>query len=145
MLIEGTFIGIICIIAFLLGRNLFDLDYNDPIIGRTMAFMTIGISQLAHAFNVRSEESIFKSGILGNAKLILATLMCTFLQVIVVFVEKLNTLFRTDQLNFTQWLIVLSLSILPTVVSEIEKKISKDKNQVLKAKNLNKIFLKSKN
>ena len=141
MLIEGTFIGIICIIAFLLGRNLFDLDYNDPIIGRTMAFMTIGISQLAHAFNVRSEESIFKSGILGNAKLILATLMCTFLQVIVVFVEKLNTLFRTDQLNFTQWLIVLSLSILPTVVSEIEKKISKDKNQVLKAKNLNKIFL----
>ena len=145
MLIEGTFIGIICIIAFLLGRNLFDLDYNDPIIGRTMAFMTIGISQLAHAFNVRSEESIFKSGILGNAKLILATLMCTFLQVIVVFVEKLNALFRTDQLNFTQWLIVLSLSILPTVVSEIEKKISKDKNQVLKAKNLNKIFLKSKN
>lgn len=126
MLIEGIFIGIICIIAFLLGRNLFDLDYNNPIIGRTMAFMTIGISQLAHAFNVRSEESIFKSGILGNAKLILATIMCTFLQVIVVFIEKLNILFRTDKLNLIQWLIVLSLSVLPTVVSEIEKKFSKN-------------------
>ena len=126
MLIEGIFIGIICIIAFLLGRNLFDLDYNNPIIGRTMAFMTIGISQLAHAFNVRSEESIFKSGILGNAKLILATIMCTFLQVIVVFIEKLNILFRTDKLNLVQWLIVLSLSVLPTVVSEIEKKFSKN-------------------
>ena len=145
MLIEGIFIGIICIIAFLLGRNLFDLDYNNPIIGRTMAFMTIGISQLAHAFNVRSEESIFKSGILGNAKLILATIMCTFLQVIVVFIEKLNILFRTDKLNLIQWLIVLSLSVLPTIVSEIEKKISKNKSQFLKAKNLNKIFSKLRN
>ena len=131
MLIEGIFIGLICIIAFLLGKNLFDLDYNNPIIGRTMAFMTIGISQLAHAFNVRSEESIFKSGILGNAKLILATIMCTFLQIIVVFIEKLNILFRTDKLNLIQWLIVLSLSVLPTLISEIEKKFAKNKNQNL--------------
>ena len=96
-----------------------------------MAFMTIGISQLSHAFNVRSEESIFKSGILGNAKLILATIMCTFLQIIVVFIEKLNILFRTDKLNLIQWLIVLSLSVLPTLISEIEKKFAKNKNQNL--------------
>ena len=114
-----------------MGKNLFDLDYNNPIIGRTMAFMTIGISQLSHAFNVRSEESIFKSGILGNAKLILATIMCTFLQIIVVFIEKLNILFRTDKLNLIQWLIVLSLSVLPTLISEIEKKFAKNKNQNL--------------
>lgn len=127
MLVEGTLIGIICIISFILGRSLFDINYNDPIIGRTMAFMTIGISQLLHAFNVRSDESLFKSGILGNSKLILATLLCTSLQIVVTFTESLNALFKTDKLNLLQWGIVLSLSIIPTVISEVEKAISKNK------------------
>ena len=112
IIIEGCFIGFICIISFLIGRNFFDIDYNDPIVGRTMAFMTIGLSQLAHAFNVRNKESIFKTGILGNIKLIFATLMCTVLQVIVTFVPKLNLL---------QWIIVILISLLPTLLSEIEK------------------------
>ena len=125
MLIEGCFIGLICIISFLIGRNFFDIDYNDPIVGRTMAFMTIGLSQLAHAFNVRNKQSIFKTGILGNIKLIMATIMCTILQVIVTFVPKLNSLFKTDQLNLLQWIIVLIISLLPTALSEIEKVFSK--------------------
>lgn len=126
MLIEGCFIGLICIISFLIGRNFFDIDYNDPIVGRTMAFMTIGLSQLAHAFNVRNKESIFKTGILGNIKLIIATIMCTVLQVIVTFIPKLNLLFKTDQLNLLQWIIVLIISLLPTALSEIEKAFSKE-------------------
>lgn len=134
MVVEGVFIGIICIISFLLGRNLFDMNYNDPVIGRTMAFMTIGISQLAHAFNVRSEESIFKSGIFGNLKLIIATLMCIFLQVIVTFTDQMNSLFKTDRLNFIQWAIVLSLSILPTLVSEIEKMLIRRSKNIIKSK-----------
>lgn len=130
MVIEGIFIGLICIISFLIGRNFFDMNYNDPIIGRTMAFMTIGISQLTHAFNVRSEESIFKSGIFGNLKLIIATSMCMFLQVIVTFTDKMNSLFKTDSLNLVQWIIVLFLSLLPTVVTEIEKIVLKNTKKV---------------
>lgn len=119
-LIEGIFIGIICIISFLIGR-MFDTNYNDPIVGRTMAFMTIGISQLTHAFNVRSEKSIFKSGFLGNLNLILSTIICLFIQIIVTFTESLNSLFKTDSLSLFQWIIVISLSFIPTVISEIEK------------------------
>ena len=134
VIIEGIFIGLICIIAFLIGRNLFDKDYNNPIIGRTMAFMTIGISQLSHAFNVRSEKSIFKSGIAGNFNLIIATIICLFLQVIVTFNYHLNLLFRTDNLSILQWVIVLSLSCLPTVVAEIEKKKINIKKVIYKHK-----------
>ncbi|MCL2311137.1 MAG: calcium-translocating P-type ATPase, PMCA-type [Firmicutes bacterium] len=119
--IEGFGIGIICVISFLIGRNFFDINFDDPITGRTMAFMTIGLSQLAHAFNVRSEKSIFKTGIFGNIKLIFATLMCTFLQIIVTLIPKLNELFKTEKLNILQWLIVLSLSFLPIFISEFEK------------------------
>lgn len=127
MVIEGCFIGLICIIAFLIGRNFFDRDYSDPVIGRTMSFMTIGLSQLAHAFNVRSKKSIFETGILGNLKLILATIMCTFLQIVVTFTSSLNALFKTDKLNLAQWIIVIILSFLPTVVSEIEKYVEQVK------------------
>ena len=130
MIIEGIFIGLICIISFLIGRNFFDMNYNDPIIGRTMAFMTIGISQLTHAFNVRSEESIFKSGIFGNFKLIIATSICMILQVIVTFTNKMNSLFKTDSLNLIQWSIVLLLSFLPTVVTEVEKIVMKNTKKI---------------
>ena len=134
MVIEGCFIGLICIIAFLIGRNFFDRDYSDPIIGRTMSFMTIGLSQLAHAFNVRSKKSIFETGIMGNLKLIIATIMCTFLQVIVTFTSNLNILFKTDKLNLIQWTIVIVLSFLPTVVSEIEKYVEQIKPKKTKRK-----------
>ena len=130
MIIEGIFIGLICIISFLIGRNFFDMNYNDPIIGRTMAFMTIGISQLTHAFNVRSEESIFKSGIFGNFKLIIATSICMILQVMVTFTNKMNSLFKTDSLNLIQWIIVLLLSFLPTVVTEVEKIVMKNTKKI---------------
>ena len=140
MVIEGCFIGLICVISFLIGRNFFDVDYNDPIIGRTMSFMTIGLSQLAHAFNVRSKKSIFETGILGNMKLIIATIICTFLQVVVTFSSKLNILFKTDHLNFFQWTIVAILSTLPTVLSEFEKYFDKNKSlfsKISKNKSIN--------
>ncbi|MDR1241109.1 MAG: calcium-translocating P-type ATPase, PMCA-type [Oscillospiraceae bacterium] len=121
MVIEGCFIGVIAIIAFILGIKLFDSNSLDPISGRTMAFVTLGLSQLAHVFNVRSEKSIFKTNIFGNIKLIWATFFCVFLQIIVTIVPQFNTLFKTECMNFSQWMIVLPLSLLPIAIAEIEK------------------------
>lgn len=118
--VEGSFIGAISLLAFTIGRVYFDLGY-EPIIGRTMSFAVLGLSQLVHAFNVRSEKSIFKIGIFGNIKMLYSFLLCTFLQVSVISIPFLSIIFDTKSLNFSQWTIVVLLSFSPLIISEIEK------------------------
>ena len=52
-------IGVLTLFAFNLGTRLYGLK-----IGRTMAFVTMGILELVHSLNIRSEESIFKMRII---------------------------------------------------------------------------------
>ncbi len=84
----------------------------------TMAFVTLGLIQLAHSFNVRSNtKSIFKIGLFSNRYLISAVLISAFLQVIVVILPGLNDIFKVEALNLKQWVIVMisSLIIIPAV------------------------------
>lgn len=55
IIVEGTMIGILTLFAFNLGNNLYSLE-----VGRTMAFVALGMLELVHSFNIKSEESIFK-------------------------------------------------------------------------------------
>ena len=55
ILVEGTMIGILTLFAFSLGNNLYNLE-----VARTMAFVSLGLLELFHSFNIKSEESIFK-------------------------------------------------------------------------------------
>ncbi len=118
--VEGGFIGAISILAFTIGRVFFDVG-SQLIIGRTMVFAVLGLSQIVHAFNVRSDESIFKIGFFSNIKMIYSTLLCIFLQVSVISIPILNKIFDTQRLDFKQWMIVILLSLSPLVISEIEK------------------------
>ena len=122
--LEGAFIGGISILAFTIGRVFFDKGF-DPFIGRTMAFTVLSLSQIVHSFNVRSQESIFKTGVFGNPKMILSFIACFILQISVVSIESISTVFKTAQLNDIQWIIVLLLSFSPILLVEIEKLISK--------------------
>ncbi len=54
--IEGTMIGMLTLLAFSLGNNLYGVE-----VGRTMAFVSLGMLELVHCFNIKSEESIFKA------------------------------------------------------------------------------------
>ena len=54
--IEGTMIGMLTLLAFSLGNNLYGIE-----VGRTMAFVALGMLELVHCFNIKSEESIFKA------------------------------------------------------------------------------------
>ena len=53
--IEGTMIGMLTLFAFSIGNKLYSLE-----VGRTMAFVSLGMLELVHSFNIKSEESIFK-------------------------------------------------------------------------------------
>lgn len=120
ILIEGSFIGTISLLAFSIGRVFFDLGL-EPISGRTMAFTTLGLSQIIHAFNVRSEKPLRYLGFKGNKYVIYAFILCSFLQISVVSIPKFCDLFGTERMGFFQWVIVFSLSLTPLLISEIEK------------------------
>ena len=123
IIIEGCFIGALAFLAFTIGRVFFDTS-NEPVIGRTMTFAVLSISQLVHSFNLKSEHSIFKTGILGNTKLIFAFIIGLVMQISVISIPFLAEIFKAVPLNSLQWLIVAVLSIVPLFVVEIEKRFS---------------------
>ncbi len=91
---EGIMIGMLTLIAFSIGNKYWGLD-----VGRTMAFISIGILELVHSFNIKSEKSIFKTGILENKFLIGSFILGTIVQVIVVLIPDLANIFNVVKLN----------------------------------------------
>ena len=119
--VEGCLVGALALLAYTIGRSFFDYDPAAPAIGRTMAFCVLSLSQLVHSFNMRSEHSVLKLGLLSNRKLVAACGFCAFLMVSVVLFPPLSALFQTTALTALQWLVVAALSLCPLLVVEGEK------------------------
>lgn len=119
--VEGCLVGALALLAYTLGRIYFDVDPANPIVGRTMAFTVLSLSQLVHSFNMRSEHSVLKLGLFSNEKLVAACGLCAFLMVSVVLFPPLASLFQTTALTAFQWMIVVVLSLCPLLVVEGEK------------------------
>jgi len=122
--LEGCMIGLLALLGFGIGTIYFDVP-GSHMIGRTMAFAVLSISQLVHAFNMRSEQSLFKINMLGNPYLIGAFLAGIVLQVGVIMVVPLAVVFKVAALSAVQWLIVAVLCLMPLVVVECEKRLRK--------------------
>lgn len=125
--VEGCMIGLLSIIAFGIGTVYFDTA-DSYIVGRTMAFATLSISQLVHAFNVRTEKSIFATSIFDNIYLIGAFCIGAILQISVISLPSLSNAFRVAPLHTNQWCIVFILSLMPILIVELEKKLSSFSN-----------------
>lgn len=126
IIFEGIMIGSLSLLAFVIGIRYFDgnaaLTDGTPAIGRTMAFCVLSLSQLFHSFNMRSSFSIFKIGFFTNTKLLLSFIICTFLQIAVVSIEPLPSIFKVVPLTGIQWGIVFTLSFLPIIIVEFQKR-----------------------
>ena len=122
IILEGIMLGMLTLVAFCLGNNLYGLE-----VGRTMAFISIGILELVHSFNIKSEESIFKVGITENKYLIGSFLLGIFVQIIVVIVPMLASIFKLVPLNLEQWIITGIISVLPIPIMELQKKVNEIK------------------
>ena len=109
-------IGILNLLSFTIGKSLYNLE-----VGRTMAFVSLGLLELVHSFNIRTEESIFKTGLFQNKYLIMAFLGGTFLQTMVVIIPKLAEIFKLTNLTPTQWLYTLGISLMPILLMETQK------------------------
>ena len=92
--------------------------------GETMAFATLGLIQLFHAFNVKSVyKSLFTVGAFKNKMFNIAIVVSALMLLSVLVIPGLTTVFSVTVLNLEQWLVVLAaaFSIVPFV--EIAKAI----------------------
>ena len=115
--VEGTMLGMLTLFAFSIGNKMYSLE-----VGRTMAFVCLGMLELVHSFNIKSEESIFKVGIFENKYLVGAFLLGTIMQVGVVIFSPIASIFKLVPLNNIQWIYTILISLVPIVIVEIQKK-----------------------
>ena len=117
---EGLMIGMFTIIAFSIGNKYYGLE-----VGRTMAFISLGMLELIHSFNIKSEETIFTKKLFNNKYLISAFILGAILQVGIVFIPVVADLFKLERLNLVQWGITIIISVMPIIIMEIQKKFDK--------------------
>ena len=118
IILEGTMIGVLTLVAFSIGNKYYTLE-----VARTMAFLSIGFLELIHSINVKNEKSIFEAGLFENKYLVGSFVLGIFVQAIVVVVPAFAKVFEVVPLNLTQWIITIAISILPIPVIELQKKI----------------------
>ncbi|MFR5089831.1 MAG: cation-translocating P-type ATPase [Streptococcus lutetiensis] len=100
----------------------------------TMAFATLGLIQLLHAFNVKSVyQSIFTVGAFRNRTFNWAIPVAFLLLMVTIVVPGFNQLFHVSHLSVTQWLAVIIGSLLMTVLTEIVKAVQRALGQDEKA------------
>jgi Ca2+-transporting ATPase len=91
-------------------------------LARTMAFATLSLSQLFHAFNLRhSTRSIFSLGLVSNPYLVGAFVLGFILQGAVITLPGLADFFKVATLGWGDWLIVLLFSAFALTINEIAK------------------------
>lgn len=119
IVLEGCMIGALALVAFAVGKVI----YMNTDVGRTMCFCVLSISQLFHAFNMRSRHSLLNINIFDNIYLIGALLVGIAMQWCVVEIDVLSNIFRTAVLSPGQWIIVMAMSFVPIIICETEKRI----------------------
>lgn len=119
ILLNGTLIGLLTLFAYKYGLS----HYNNSLIhAQTMAFVVLSVSQLFHAFNLRSrDKSIFRIGVLSNKYLVGSIITGLFLQAIVIMVPSISAVFKVFNLSAGDWFLLMLLSFIPVIVNEMIK------------------------
>lgn len=119
--LQGIMISAISLFVFYYGVTKYGLAE-----GRTMIFAVLGLIQLVHVFNVRSEtETVFNELFLTNKYLWGGVAFSALLQLIVILVPALHPFFKLTSLNPIEWWIIIIASLTPLVVVEIVKAIQR--------------------
>ena len=107
IVIRGCLIGICTLLSFMTGR-LYGMDLATC---RTLALITLVMSQLLHVFECRSERhSIFEIKVFSNPYLVGAVLVSISMVLAILYIPFLANVFNTIPLGLGQWAIVLFYS-----------------------------------
>lgn len=94
-------------------------QYNlDKVI--TISFLTLAYAQLFHVFNMRSLMStVINNDVVKNKYIWLALLLCVVLLLTAMWAPGINTALQLVDLSIIDWLWILGISILPTIIIQV--------------------------
>ena len=119
---QGTMVGLLTLAAYFLGEYVLSDPGETYAAANTMAFATLTLCQLFHAFDVRSEEgSLFHIGLTTNPAMNKAFLIGLGMELAVLCVPPLQAVFGTVAMSPTEWAVVLGLALTPVAVCELAK------------------------
>ena len=116
---EGIVIAICTMCAYLTGLK------GDPLTASTMAFATICLARLLHGFNCRSHQPLTKIGFFTNRSSIIAFIIGFGLLHFILFVPAMHGLFMIHTISFTQLFIIYGFALLPTIIIQARKMLTK--------------------
>lgn len=142
--IAGILIGALTLAAFYIGVKEHGFSVSEVInneskealnamtYGRTMAFIVLTVSQLFYSLTMRnSKKTIFEVGFFKNKVLILSIIVGIVLQVGLTSIPGIAQIFKVTQLSFTDWDIVIIFALIPFLVNEGIKVVTRRKNKQL--------------
>ena len=128
LLWQGLMVGGLTLAAYFLGFTRLAQPGMEGAVANTMAFATLTMCQLFHAFNVRSEErSLFAQGPLSNPAMNRAFLAGMAMQLSVLLLPPLQRVFSVAPMDARQWFWVLVLAVAPIPVCEVSKLLGRTK------------------
>jgi P-type Ca2+ transporter type 2C len=123
---QGLILTFGALFMYFIGPLLFNTHTlaHDTDIFHTCVFTTLVFSQLFHSYNFRFEDKgILRTGIFGNKFLNISIILSILLQVALIYVPFLQTVFRTASLNILHWAAVLTSSIIPVLIINLINEI----------------------
>lgn len=123
---QGLLLAAVTLLAFAIGMQWHGIAEEGLKRATTMAFMTLALTQVFHAFNARSRKrSALTSRLLTNGWLWGAVVLCLLLQIAAVYVPLLQRLLHTVPPTLVEWGVITVCSLLPVVVVELVKIIQR--------------------
>jgi len=109
--------------AFAIGAFVNIVPHIEPSreVGVSMAFVVLSIASVVNVFNVRSEESIFKTGLLSNKGIFFSAIFSIGITILVATVPTLARIFQVVALSGIHWLIIVGIVITLLIIAEMQK------------------------
>ena len=122
--INAALFAIVTLIAIWIGQNVIfgGLAPNEQI-GQTLAFIVLSMTSIIHVFNIRSEKSLFSIKYNANPGLVNMAILATIITLVVALLPATQVLFGLTAVSVGHWITIFVLSLVPTIILEILKRI----------------------
>jgi len=118
-IINGVIIGGLTLVAFKLGEHLYE---NSLIHAQTLSFVVLSFSQLFFSLSMRNKEKLlFKVGILTNKYLLYSILLGIVIQLLIITIPFLSSVFSAYTLSLRDWALCIGISLIPFILNELFK------------------------
>lgn len=117
MLIQSCAIALVTLISYALGRG-----FDGGVVSATMAFTTLGLTQILHCVNNKYETTLFGKKLFDNKFMNYAVILTVFILLFLVFTPA-GALFGLTALSFGQFITAFLLSLVIIPVTEITKRL----------------------